>query len=109
MNQTLVQLGGPFNYVTANYLHGADIAYYVGGIVAAVVYWLWRTRRRAGPPCPEPGSLRGSSAVGQRRRLVDHGRQIQRLDVDRDLGAGRDPQPVDRARVGDQALERGSP
>jgi NCS1 family nucleobase:cation symporter-1 len=32
--------GGPFNYVTANYLHGADVAYYVGGIVAAVVYWL---------------------------------------------------------------------
>ena len=30
--------GGPFNYVTANYLHGADIAYYVGGVVAAVVY-----------------------------------------------------------------------
>ncbi len=32
--------GGPFNYVTATYLHGADLAYYVGGIVAAVVYWL---------------------------------------------------------------------
>jgi nucleobase:cation symporter-1, NCS1 family len=31
-------LGGPFNYVTVNYLHGADIAYYVGGIVAAVIY-----------------------------------------------------------------------
>jgi NCS1 family nucleobase:cation symporter-1 len=30
--------GGPFNYITANYLHGADIAYYVGGIVAAVIY-----------------------------------------------------------------------
>ena len=30
--------GGPFNYVTANYLHGADLAYYVGGIVAAVIY-----------------------------------------------------------------------
>ena len=30
--------GGPFNYVTANYLHGADIAYYVGGVVAAVIY-----------------------------------------------------------------------
>ena len=24
--------------ITANYLHGADIAYYVGGIVAAVIY-----------------------------------------------------------------------
>jgi NCS1 family nucleobase:cation symporter-1 len=32
--------GGPFNYITANYLHGADLAYYVGGAVAAVVYWL---------------------------------------------------------------------
>jgi NCS1 family nucleobase:cation symporter-1 len=31
--------GGPFNYVTANYLHGADLAYYVGGIVAFVIYW----------------------------------------------------------------------
>ena len=31
--------GGPFNYVTANYLHGADIAYYVGGIVAVLIYW----------------------------------------------------------------------
>jgi NCS1 family nucleobase:cation symporter-1 len=30
--------GGPFNYVTATYLHGADFAYYVGGIVAAAVY-----------------------------------------------------------------------
>ena len=30
--------GGPFNYVTANYLHGADLAYYVGGVVAAVIY-----------------------------------------------------------------------
>ena len=32
--------GGPFNYVTANYLHGADIAYYVGGLVAFVIYWV---------------------------------------------------------------------
>jgi nucleobase:cation symporter-1, NCS1 family len=32
--------GGPFNYVTANYLHGADLAYYVGGIVAFVIYWV---------------------------------------------------------------------
>jgi len=31
--------GGPFNYVTANYLHGADLAYYVGGAVAFVIYW----------------------------------------------------------------------
>ena len=30
--------GGPFNYITANYLHGADLAYYVGGVVAAVIY-----------------------------------------------------------------------
>ena len=36
--------GGPFNYITANYLHGADIAYYVGGIVAAVVYMLMARR-----------------------------------------------------------------
>lgn len=40
-NSTLgYDLGGPFNYVTANYLHGADLAYYVGGIVAFVIYWL---------------------------------------------------------------------
>jgi nucleobase:cation symporter-1, NCS1 family len=31
--------GGPFNYVTANYLHGADLAYYVGGSVAFLIYW----------------------------------------------------------------------
>jgi len=31
--------GGPFNYITANYLHGADLAYYVGGAVAFLVYW----------------------------------------------------------------------
>ena len=31
--------GGPFNYVTANYLHGADLAYYVGGLVAFGIYW----------------------------------------------------------------------
>jgi nucleobase:cation symporter-1, NCS1 family len=31
--------GGPFNYVTANYLHGADLAYYVGGVVAFLIYW----------------------------------------------------------------------
>jgi nucleobase:cation symporter-1, NCS1 family len=36
--------GGPFNYITATYLHGADIAYYVGGIVAAVVYLLMARR-----------------------------------------------------------------
>jgi len=28
-----------FNYVTANYLHGADLAYYVGGGVAFLIYW----------------------------------------------------------------------
>jgi NCS1 family nucleobase:cation symporter-1 len=32
--------GGPFNYVTANYLHGADLAYYVGGVVAFLIYWI---------------------------------------------------------------------
>src|SRR3954469_5666880 len=31
---------GPFNVATSDYLHGADLAYYVGGIVAAVVYWV---------------------------------------------------------------------
>ncbi len=31
--------GGPFNYVTMNYLHGADLAYYVGGAVAFLIYW----------------------------------------------------------------------
>jgi NCS1 family nucleobase:cation symporter-1 len=39
-NSTLgYSLGGPFNYVTANYLHGADLAYYVGGGVAFLIYW----------------------------------------------------------------------
>jgi hypothetical protein len=32
-------LGGPFNYVTATYLHGADLAYYVGGGAAFLIYW----------------------------------------------------------------------
>ncbi len=32
--------GGPFNYITANYLHGADLAYYVGGGVAFAIYWV---------------------------------------------------------------------
>ncbi len=32
--------GGPFNYLTANYLHGADLAYYVGGLVAFLIYWV---------------------------------------------------------------------
>lgn len=31
--------GGPFNWVTINYLHGADLAYYVGGAVAFLIYW----------------------------------------------------------------------
>ncbi|HEY2916544.1 MAG TPA: cytosine permease [Candidatus Limnocylindrales bacterium] len=31
--------GGPFNYIAANYLHGADLAYYVGGAVAFLIYW----------------------------------------------------------------------
>lgn len=31
--------GGPFNWMTANYLHGADLAYYVGGLVAFGIYW----------------------------------------------------------------------
>ena len=32
--------GTPFNWVTANYLHGADLAYYVGGAVAFLIYWI---------------------------------------------------------------------
>jgi len=32
--------GVPFNWVTANYLHGADLAYYVGGAVAFLIYWI---------------------------------------------------------------------
>ena len=32
--------GGPFNWATVNLFHGADLAYYVGGGVAALVYWL---------------------------------------------------------------------
>jgi NCS1 family nucleobase:cation symporter-1 len=31
--------GGPFNWITANYLHYADFAYYVGGAVAFLIYW----------------------------------------------------------------------
>jgi nucleobase:cation symporter-1, NCS1 family len=39
-NSTLgYTLGGPFNYITATYLHGADLAYYVGGAVAFLIYW----------------------------------------------------------------------
>jgi NCS1 family nucleobase:cation symporter-1 len=39
-NSTLgYDLGGPFNYVTVTYLHGADLAYYVGGLVAFLIYW----------------------------------------------------------------------
>jgi NCS1 family nucleobase:cation symporter-1 len=37
-------LGGPFNYITATYLHGADLAYYVGGIVAFLIYWFGARR-----------------------------------------------------------------
>ena len=33
--------GGPFNYVTVNYLHGADLAYYVGGAAAFILYWIF--------------------------------------------------------------------
>ena len=33
-----------FNYVTANYLHGADTAYYVGGGVAFLIYWFGARR-----------------------------------------------------------------
>jgi NCS1 family nucleobase:cation symporter-1 len=36
--------GGPFNYVTATYLHGADLAYYVGAAVAFVIYWILAAR-----------------------------------------------------------------
>jgi NCS1 family nucleobase:cation symporter-1 len=32
--------GGPFNWATVNWFHGADLAYYVGGAVAFVIYWL---------------------------------------------------------------------
>jgi NCS1 family nucleobase:cation symporter-1 len=32
--------GPPFNYITSNYLHGADLAYYVGGAVAFLIYWV---------------------------------------------------------------------
>jgi len=39
-NSTLgYDVGGIFNYVTATYLHGADLAYYVGGAVAFLIYW----------------------------------------------------------------------
>ena len=31
--------GDPFNYFTYTYLHGADLAYYVGGAVAFLIYW----------------------------------------------------------------------
>ena len=32
-------VGGPFNAITGTYLHGADLAYYVGGAVAFLIYW----------------------------------------------------------------------
>jgi nucleobase:cation symporter-1, NCS1 family len=39
-NSTLgYNIGGIFNYVTVTYLHGADLAYYVGGAVAFLIYW----------------------------------------------------------------------
>ena len=37
-------LGGPFNFVTATYLHGADVAYYVGGGAAFLIYWFGARR-----------------------------------------------------------------
>ncbi len=37
--------GGPFNVITANYLHGADLAYYVGGLVAFLIYWIGAGRQ----------------------------------------------------------------
>ena len=40
--------GGPFNVITANYLHGADLAYYVGGLVAFVIYWVGAGRQVRG-------------------------------------------------------------
>jgi NCS1 family nucleobase:cation symporter-1 len=50
--------GGPFNYITANYLHGADLAYYVGGIVAAVIYWVGAGMRvRESEPEPETARI----------------------------------------------------
>ena len=57
-------LGGPFNYVTANYLHGADIAYYVGRASSspARVYWVLEPAR--GPPSASraDASARGSDS-----------------------------------------------
>jgi nucleobase:cation symporter-1, NCS1 family len=39
-NSTLgYNIGGIFNFVTVQYLHGADLAYYVGGAVAFLIYW----------------------------------------------------------------------
>jgi len=39
-NSTLgYDIGGIFNYVTVTYLHGADLAYYVGGAAAFLIYW----------------------------------------------------------------------
>ncbi|MEP6807597.1 MAG: cytosine permease [Chloroflexota bacterium] len=32
--------GDPFNWATVNWFHGADLAYYVGGGVAFLVYWI---------------------------------------------------------------------
>jgi NCS1 family nucleobase:cation symporter-1 len=31
--------GGPFNWATVTWFHGADLAYYVGGAVAFLIYW----------------------------------------------------------------------
>ena len=67
--------GGPFNYVTANYLHGADLAYYVGGVVAFLIYWwgrsaatrppLRRARRRRTRP-GRSGRDDGTAGIGLR-------------------------------------------
>ena len=99
--------GGPFNYITANYLHGADLAYYVGGAVAFLIYWFGA---RSGGPTrhltrSDPAAGRGQ--ISGRRWTT--GSRPERRDVSRDLGRRRDPQPVDRLGALDQAFERGRP
>jgi NCS1 family nucleobase:cation symporter-1 len=37
-------LSGVFNYFTVNWVHGADLAYYVGGAAAFVIYWIGTKR-----------------------------------------------------------------
>ena len=100
--------GGPFNYITANYLHGADLAYYVGGAVAFLIYWF---AARSSVSEPELTPLKGpgghpSGPSSCLVRQVHHRLKGQGCDVGGDLVGGGDPQAVDRPCPLHQRLER---